>query len=492
MSFLRIDGMGNIEGQGTRLVSPEEEMAAQFASFGAYSYQNQQQMNPGGYGYNEPSSFYYNPMYQQPTVYKPYNMTQAGWSGGLGAPYNAPNPAFGFMAQQGYNPQQQQVIKQPDITYDIKPYNPFCTPEFLPPTDWNSKLDKLRYDYFIEVETADVERELRSNLTYNYNIDNTYNYYNQPYYSMWYRNTSAIDKRYIDDLNKMEEEAKQARININKNLVTLAYNYLGKEYDPERIDELFSPKTVTIPGSEIIEDRNASMLDNLVPFDNSQWYRDMNAKITMEYRKYIPKDADLATTFDNMGLVWLDWEMEDYKHKVNLTAKRSTYDGNTYMSLIKNKLRNDYMKEHNIVQHDNESIEDAIVRELKSDNDGDEIDTFSKELKNRLLTCGEFPTLQQSAKMNPDGTMTISYETFKNNQSNVNNNEDFFESCREQFNAFLDSIPKAINTNMTNDERAKEYEKQKKIEDTSFKMQNGIPVEDDNDVGTVARYVLEG
>ena len=414
-------------------ITPEEQTAAQFANFGAYQYggppqQVPQAITPGGYGYNQqPQSFYYNPMYQSPPqYYQPYNPYAYQQTFGIGMG----NPAFGYMRQQGW-----QEPPQSDVTIDIKPFNPRGG-EFIPPDGYEEELEKLKQEFWMEQEKAKAKATVdnigrqQSNSYWN----NGYNYYGMPYYNNPWANpqTNSVNSQYINMLKQMEQDARQARKDMTKNLAMLAHNYLGDQCDMQVFNEIYDGRTITIPGQEVVAQKAMNRLATLVPFDNSQWYRDQQAKATSQYRKYIKKDANLKETFENMALVAIEYELEEEEHR-RRREQKERYNSTGYKYLIQKKLMEDYAQERGV-----------DLSGSGKDNDTSTTSTANK-IKNEILQSGMFPTLTNTAELADDGTLKITYNSTVDYGEIKNINEDRYEEQRRKFNSFLQSIPGSIN-----------------------------------------------
>lgn len=388
------------------VVSPPISEAESMASFGMYNYGGPPvPINNMGYGYNgspyQQGIGYNNPYnygyYQQP------GYTQYGY--GYGGPGTG-NPAFGnsnFMQPQAE-----------DIHVNIPPLNPWGS-EYLPPDQYEDKIFDLQWKYWWDYQTSNAEQAIDRQNQFGYGYPNYYcNYYSTPYNYNYFNGN-----KYIEQLNDMQDRARQARIDLNINLSKLAHNLLGDEYDEQELVEKYTGKTVTVPGMTTLDVYEANRFANLVPFDNSQAYRDHDAQVSAEFKKRIGGGTDMKSCFENLALVRYDYAMEEELHRRRRDLK-SSYDSNTYKTLIRQKVFND-----------------KVAKE------GMKVSNQVQDMKDNLLGSGMFPTLSQHARLADDGTLNITYSYDGNTVNNLNESE--YQKERERFNSFLNSIPGMLN-----------------------------------------------
>ena len=389
-------------------VSPPISEAESMASFGAYNYGGspvpvqqyggyqgspymQQGIGYGGYG-----GYYQQPGYTQYS-YNGYN--------GYGAPGTG-NPVF---QMGGF---QQQPTAQ-DVHVQIPPVNPWGS-EYLPPDGYDDIIADLQWQYWWDSQTSSAEKAIEQPQQFGYGYPNYYGgYYTTPYNYNYFNGN-----KYIDQLNEMQEKARQARIDLNINLSKLAHNFLGDEIDDDTLREMYTGKTITVPGITTLDVYDMNRFANLVPFDNSQAYRDHDAQVSAEFRKLIGDATDMKSCFENLAFVGFEYAMEEELHRRRRDLK-STYDSNAYKTLIRQKVFNDKVAKAG----------------LKAANE-------IQNMKDNLLGSGMFPTLSQHAKLADDGTLNITYSYDGNTTSNLNESQ--YQQERDRFNRFLNSIPGAI------------------------------------------------
>ena len=395
-----------IDESGARTI--DDQMAEEYAFFGQYNYggPNQPVITPGSYqpqyglgGYN--SYQYYNPGMQMQ------------------------NPAFAYMNQVGMQPIQQPQIPQGNITYDIPGLN--FGNDFLPPKDYQDLIEQMQMDYWNRSITEEAKRDVQS-LQQGVQYDmygrplNSYNYYGNPYYYNPYQYNYYAGE-YQDKLNEIKEEARERRIKMNINLSRLAQNISGHhDYDDNIIQEIYRGKTITVPGLTYTDLYEFNRLNTLVPFNNAEYYREKDAAVSAEFHKVIKSSSNMQETFDNMGLVWNKYELEDEAHRRRSRVK-DQYDSNSYKYLIKKSAMEKYAKEKGIVLPGSSDVQQ-----------GDYLANRFSQIKQEALQ--NFPTLSATSRLADDGTLHINYV-----EVNENINEAAYQQNRERFNAFLNSIP---------------------------------------------------
>ena len=392
----------------------DDQQAAQYANFGQYLYSGNQVINPGAYQQQQ----------QQP---------QYGLGGYNNFQYynQMPNPAFYMMNSPNTMIQQpQQVLPQGDITYDIPGWS--YGGEYLFPIDIEDRLYRMQnkiwndsVDEEARREVENIKRNNQYNNAYGNPYYNGYNYYGNPYYN--YYSYINYNPEVENEIKTILEEAKERRIQRNINLSKLAHSIIGDSeyYNDNVLEELYRGKTVTVPGISYNDVYEYNRFNNLVPFSNAQYYRDLDAAVSAEYNKYISPDADMNECFDNMGLVWCDYEREDEIHRRRQSAK-NVYDSSGYKYLVmKRKMEKIANQEGVILPNASKSAVDQQVDIMQSKLD---------ELKREALNM--FPTLSSHARIAEDGTLHITYS-----EVNEDTNENKYKFNKDRFNSFLTAIP---------------------------------------------------
>ena len=347
-----------------------ESEAIQNASFGKYDYDPGMRMMsqpisiyPGSYGYNNTNfSNYMNPpMYQQQQMY-----------------YGGGNPALQYQQQQMY---YQQQMQQQEVRYHIPPVN-LSGSEYLPSMNYEEEIEQLKLQYWMKEQ----EQAAKNSYNNSYNpYSGSYNYYGVPYYNPYQYNSlnSEISQR----IQEIQNQAKENRINFNIQIATLAHNYAGDTYNEDELRERYTGKTISNPGvpltyAEIYEQQRFS---NMIPFDNSQFYRDHNEQVSKEFNSVIPKDSNLKDCFDNMGVLYSKYELEEEQHRRRNGGALYNSEDNSYKYFVRTKAAERYAKNNGLPL-------------TKIINDSD-------QFKQNII--GGFPTLAQSAKLCDDGTLNI-------------------------------------------------------------------------------------
>lgn len=396
-------------------------MAEQAASFGKYDYDPGTRMMmssqpvsiyPGNYGYNTNVPFM-NP----PTVglgSYPYQNQQYGYYQGQG------NPAIAYM-------QQQQQNLNTEITYFIKPVN-FSGREYLPLPGFEKQIEELKNKYWnLEQEQIAKDCVDRSNSVYGFGYNYGTNYYGTPYYYNPYQYNS-MNAEIGNCINRMQEEARQNRVNFSVMISKLAHNIAGHKIDEAEIRERYTGKTVTAPAGcsmTYADLYQQNKLYNLVPFDNSQQYRDFHAAVSREFNEIIPKGSNLADTLDNMGILGAQYELEKEQHRRRNGGLLYNSDDNSYKYFVRAKAAERYAEKNG----------GSLTRSVLGSNNPSMPNSLSSSL---------FPTLSQSAKLCDDGTLNITCN-FGSKAGQVysvhNSQEAGYIQDKERFNNFLNSIP---------------------------------------------------
>lgn len=391
-----------------------ETEAIQNASFGKYDYDPGARMMsqpvsiyPGGYGYNTNFNNFMNP---------PVYSGQQGYYGGG-------NPAL-YYQQQMYQQQQiQQQQMQQEIKYFIPPVN-LSGSEYLPSLNYENEIEQLKMDYWMK-EQESVAKNSVNNMNSGYNPFTGYNnYYGVPYYNPYqYNSLNAEISKKIQDI---QNTAKENRINFNIHLATLAHNYAGHTYNEDELRERYTGKSVSCPTSVTYADiYEQQRFDNMVPFDNSQFYRDHNEAVSREFNSIISKDSNMKECFENMGVLHAKYEMEEEQHRRRNGATLYNSEDNSYKYFVKTKAAERYAKNNGL----------PLAKIIEN----------SDQFKQNML--GTLPTLAQSAKLCDDGTLNITCN-FGSKAGQVysvhNSQEAGYEQSREKFQQFIDSIPGSI------------------------------------------------
>lgn len=410
-----------------------EEEAVKNASFGAYSYDvssRSNQMNqvqlPGWQGVStsmNPTGFYG----MNPPIYNPYSMYQQPV--GLGAnpymysnPYYYPNPAFGYMNNMGMY--QQPQPQQQNLVIHIPPVN-MCG-EFLPPIGFEEKIDKIREEFWIREQEESVKNKTQSNNYYGYN------YYGMPYYTNYY-SYNAIRNEAEQICRNMMDEARENRRQFNIRLSKMAYSYLGKEFDDNTIEEMHTGKDIENPygmtmPSLIIQNK----LSNLVPFDNSAYYRERDAAASAEHAKYVDPNSNMVDCFDNIGLLGAHYALEEEQHRRRDCSSLYDSTDSGYRYFVKKKAL------ERMQQRDQAKVSGNIQA----------FGSTPQFMDTARGMLNQFSTLSNVATLTDDGTLNISVPCNFGSKAGqiytVNQNEAKYQEDRERFNKFLNSIPGSI------------------------------------------------
>lgn len=381
-----------------------EQEAVENASFGKYDYDPSTRMMmtqpmsiyPGGYGYN-------------------YNMNPQVGIGSV--PYGYGNPALQYQQQMMYQQQQQMMQSNQQVEYFIKPVN-FGGNEYLPTSDYNEDIERMKMEYW-QKEQEEFAKGVVNNSNNPYY--GAYNYYGVPYFNPYQYNSLKTELN--QKIDQIKEEARENRINFNIQIAKLAHNIAGDVYNEQELEERYRGKYVQsvggIPPMTYAEIYNQNRFNNLVPFDNSQFYRDQYAATSKEYNDVIPQNASLKECFDGMGIVSSNYELEEEAHRRRDGGALYNSSDNSYKYFVRAKAAERFAKANG----------NSLVNTIKHD------------------TMNNFPTLSQSAKLLDDGTLNITCN-FGSRAGQVysvhNSQEAGYEQDRERFTSFLNSIPGSV------------------------------------------------
>lgn len=399
-----------------------EQYAAQQASFGKYDYDPNtrimsQPVSISGNGYSVGGFSPYT--MNQPVYGNPYQQYYG---------YGYANPAFAYqqqMQQQMYY-NQQQMNRQPE--YFVQPVN--FSGEYLPPMGYEEEIERLKLEYWQKEQEELAKTSVNNAKSGYYNPFTGTNYYGVPYYNPYQYN--SINTEVSSKIEQMQSEARQNRLNFNMQIAQLAHNYAGDTYDKDELLERYTGKTVTNPYGasamtygEIYEQQRYA---NLIPFDNSEAYREHHARVSAEFHSIIPENSNLKETFDNMGVLHAHYELEEEKHRRRDASVLYNSDDNSYKFFVRRKAAERYAQANGLPLT-------KIVQE-------------TDQAKQSLM--GSFSTLSEVAKLTDDGTLNITCN-FGSKSGQVysvhNSQESEYEKDRERFQQYLDTIPESIYLN---------------------------------------------
>ena len=403
-----------------------ESEAAQNASFGQYINQNQ-------YGYGNPyfNQNFYNNQYNQQPYGQPYglggNFYQWQYNqnntpfmnppqyGGYNN-YGYGNPAFNpYYNQQ--NPYEPQQIFIPPVNYSGN--------EYLPPSNYEDIIDKMRNDY-IEADYSRRGEDLakKSNQQNNMYFGNM-NYFGIPFYS--YQND--YNSQLYRDIENLKNQARNARKELSINLSKLCHNYLNDGVSDEQIEEMYNGKVIDIESSPytaalMIQARDQERFQNLVPFNNAAYYCEMDNKVSEEFNKIVPKDSNMVEAFDKFGIIYAEYLMEEEKSRRRDFSEYSS--GDVYKYMIMKKAAENQLNRNGYINRE-------LTREERT-----------QIVKDKLAESG-FPILSDSAYIDDDGDITLSI----NMNNAINNSEESkYNNKRNEFIDFLNSVPNSNTKNL--------------------------------------------
>lgn len=391
-----------------------EQEAIQNAGFGQYDYDPAMRaaMNqpvsiyPGGYGYN----------------------TQA-------------NPAFQFMMnqpQQGMmfgNPwiqqqlAQQQAQMQAQMGQEVQKFIPGLnfSGEYLPSADLEERIEQLKMHYWTKEQEEVGISTAKGNNTYS-PFANYFNYYGSPYYNPYSYNYGLMSEM-NQKIEELKQEARDNRLSLSMHLSKLCHNYENDNCPDSEIHDMYYGKTVTVGanvGLTYGDIYAQQRFQGLVPFDNAQAYREFDAAVSKEFTDVISEDSNLKETFAKMGIVNANYALEEEKHRRRDGGALYDSTNNAYKAFVREKAAERY----------NQSQGTSNLKKIVSGLD---------QLQGGNMQA--FPTLNQSAKLCDDGSLTITcpFGSKAGQQYTVHNSQEAaYDQDRERFQQFLDSIPGAV------------------------------------------------
>ena len=415
--------MGDVVESTSPSIMSEQE-AIDNASFGKYTYDPMSRMVslPGWQGYStspNPNGFYGQPQQQG----------YIGQAMGIGMnPYvnqMYQQPIYGYIpVYNPFAPRQPQQQPQQPTCIQIPPLN--YRGQYLPETGFEDKLGKLAYEAWVkEQEQAVTDQSRLSGYGYNYYGNMMYNFYNPQ---------RMEAQAYI---NQVLEEAKENRLNFNLNLGKLAFNitYGKGNYNEEELERIYKGRVIENNAAiDFNQQRIQERFSNLIPFDNSQYYQRFHQQITDQHNAIIRPDSNMQEAFESAGELWAIYQLEEEQHRRRNLSGNYNLDGYKYIvrrSLAERNKRNGiYSNPVNV----GGSIPAPGMMNI-----------YTKNPRNEGSHVTATPSIDSQGNMN----MTLSIPCNIGSQKGttytvVNANEAAYDQKREEFNRFVDSIPRSI------------------------------------------------
>lgn len=397
---------------GSPPISPNSEMeAANMASFGKYHYdpgarlmQQQQQaiITPGAYGYQT------QPMMQFPPSY------------GLGSPYRygvQVQPTYDMYRTPNYQYQQPQMttIHIPGISRNG---------EYLPPTDFEKRIFELQQEYWSKQQDLEVKQAVETQAYYSPYGGNGYNYYGVPFFNPYQYN--SLNAELSQKVQELMDEAKTMRKQFDMNLAKLAHKFGGDSLTEEQIEEMYNGKNVDIPTAVIPsfeEMQDSYRLQNMVPFDNTDFYRQQWVETSKKFAiEGVDQNTNMLDCFKSLGEVSANLMMDEEMHRRRNGSTR--YDGSSYRYFVRKKAEERYAKEKGI------------------NIGGIQQPQFATPTQQQVLS--QFPTLSKAASLADDGTLNITcnFGSHKGEIYSVHNSQE--AEYNERKNSFYGAIGRSI------------------------------------------------
>ena len=378
--------------------------------------QNQQPFNPFMPAYNpqrppiQPQYGYGgyvgNPMFQ--TNYNSFGNYQAPMYGG----YNyGPGQFNNYYSNRWMQPSapKDQVVHVPGFN--------FSNSGLMLTSDTEDICNQLQLDMMMEQEEAIVKRNQRFQGYFN---NNGYNYYGMPYYNS-YQDTS-ITRKYVDKINEIKNQATESRNNFNKNLLKMAYHYLGVDVNEDDLNTLCDGYDYVIPASTIQTQSECSRFKNMIPVSNQQVYAKQYQE-DEEFHKYLNDENTMNQFFGSLGVMKTCEDLMEEQHRRRDGSQ--LYSSDSYKR---------YLRKH-IAERNGLKPSDNYLNAAQ------------------VIDSNMYPTLGSAGKLLDDGTISITTPSWIGGGANSlrritlsNEMEQHFEENRQ---AFLQSIyaQEGINNN---------------------------------------------
>ena len=358
--------------------------------------------------------------YTQPPQY-PYQQPFQQQPCGIGYP-----PMYPTGGYYPYNPywQHQQVQPQQPTPRTITIPGVNRGGEFMFTQEHLDRLEEMKKEYIRRKREIEVECE-SSNGGYGTN------YYGVPYYSGTYFKMRELDQEFMQEIEKIKEEARENRKAFNMSLGRLSYNVLGERISDEALHERYYGKTISYE-APVVQNlteaySDAYRFNNVVEIDTAAPYQQRFAQIREMHAQYYVDDGNPKNAFKNYGLLSAKYQEEEAIHEMRNLGR--DYNSDTYNRLMKQKIR-----------ERNQQKTGGIVNVPPPGPFGG----YPGYPTNPNLT--PFPTLAQNARLADDGTLHITCNFGSHNGEILsvhNSQEQEYEKDRERFNRFLASIPDA-------------------------------------------------
>lgn len=425
--------MGEVVDSTSPTIISEKE-AAENANFGRYTYDPMSRMQqsmvslPGWQGYStnpNPNGFYGQP----PMGYIGQSMMmgqQQPYGIGMNPYYVNSNPAFNNGYMYGNPLLYQQQVQQPQYM-QIPPLN--YRGEFLPPIDYEDKLNKLSNEFWLKEQEQAV------------NNPSNYNSFGYNYYGGWFNNFyNPLRNEANNIIQSMQQEARENRINFNINLGKLAFNltYGKGNYDEEQLESIYRGRTIDQPfGVSMSQLYEQNRFANCVPFDNSNIYQAFHSQVSAQHNAIIRPDSNMKEAFEHAGELWAMYEMEDEMHRRrNL---QGAYNSDGYKYFIRKSIA-----ERNQNKDENRFAASPMINNTIPAPPNNGMNIYTSNPRNGGSHITTIPSIDDKGDMNITLSIPCNFGSMKGSNYIVNQNEAAYDKRREEFNRFVDSIPKSL------------------------------------------------
>lgn len=244
----------------------------------------------------------------QQELFSPFSPTtvQVGGYGGT------PQYPYNNQYYNPYSPFANSIFEQQPQQQIIQGFNPLGA-ESIKSSDYDQKRQEIE-EFYQDAAQKDMEQR-------NGNYQNYYNYYGN-------MNNGFIDatiaSAYASAKQSLDSEAKDNRIEMNKQLSRIAHSYNGDTITDEELSEIYEDKVMPTPtGYNMYDQSQAMAMSRLQPYDGRSAYQQtvkrLDAEVSAKYNGFVKQDADIYEFFDNAGMIlWDQWQQEGMRRRRNV------------------------------------------------------------------------------------------------------------------------------------------------------------------------------
>ena len=260
-------------------------------------------------------------------------------------------------------------------------------------------------------------------------------------------------------VQNMMQEARDNRQKFNLNLAKAAYNlaYGEGNYDEEQLEELYMGRTIDNPFANCANQlMDQNRFANCVPFDNSNYYQALHSQVSNQHNAIIPPDSNIQDAFKRVGELQAIYDTEEEQHRRRNLSGAYNSDGYKYFIRKCIAERNNKTGDNRFSNSVNVPPQYNVgtipmppnnigVQQQTSPTIG--IYTSNPRKGGKLVgTIGSSESIDSNGNINVSLSVPCNFGSQAGTNYMVNSNEAAYDKKREEFNRFLDSIPKSTYT----------------------------------------------